>query len=1392
MTKKEQAMATGLGHAARYAALLSGLIAGLASPSRASAEPAANVVGKVEARGEGERTVVIVHGSTTPSFTAYRLEQPARLVVDVANARLLASSGDGPMDVDTWAVGQIATAQYATERVKTARVMIGLKRACTYDVRPRGNDLYVMITASEPAPASATGPSSAAVEAAAHKAREAEHAAVEAQKRRQESEAAAELALKKKAQHESDAVAAETRARELGERAAVAERRAQELAERAAAAEARGRDLAREAAAAETRRREVLARLSDEEQRLAALREARAEEERRSKKASDAQKAETEASRRAEAARLEADTAKARAIATRAEVERLQAARVAEEQKIAELQRRAEAGGAAERRELERLREEAKAEHARLAALKQEAERQAAQRVEELKKIDEAQAETRRAAEKRAKALDEARAIADRRAHEAAAARLADERRAQTQADEAARGKAAAEAAAKLATTEAQRRAAEEAAQKAQARAHADESRAQQLRADAERIADEAQKARAQVEAARAEMGKLAEAQTRERARLESSRLEAQRLADQRQLEIERQSHMSAIISGERAKVEAAEREAKRLAELRQKESLRLEAVRKAAEEAQTQRAAELQKIEDARATQRATVAAHERELRGLAERRDRELRALAEARAGEEAKIVAARLEVARARTELNALQAQRSGSKDEIARAREEIARGKEEAARSRAEAARTKEEVERSRQEAARTKEEVARTREEAARSKEEIARTREEAARSKDAMDRSRAEIDQRRSEREAIERKITEARAELERAEGRVREATQRANAAQERAPVAAAPVPAISPRTKELARSGVSPVVQVRDVRFADDAEAHRVVIEVAGEPLWRTTPSQKGELTLSLKGAALPQRLERTLDTAAYRGPVRAVSTFADPADPGAVKVVVALDQSRKGGEPKVVKEGDRIVWEFPREAHATSITPTRVSGYGASIPLQVAAAQPTNLSAPAPQMRRRPTYSGRRIDLDFKDFDIHNILRLLSDVGQVNIITSDDVKGTVTIRMRDVPWDQALDVILKSKGLGMQREGNLIRVAPMAQLEKEMEAEVARARAAVELKPLDTRLIPISYADGEKMLPRVQELLSSRGKVSVDPRTNMLIVSDVAANIALAEDLVRNLDTQTPQVMIEARVVEASQSFVREVGIQWGGNTINSAGTGNPTGLVFPSTVGVAGVAADGTGVTGLQGAAAANPNYVVNLPAPTGSGSGGGLGFVFGSLNGNYNINLRLSALESTGQVRIVSSPKITTLDNIEASIEQGTSLPISVVSAAGTNTVYIDAKLNLTVKPHVTNEGSVVMHVQVTRNEPDFSHTSQFGNPAILKRQAKTEMLVRDGDTAVIGGIYTRNSGVSFKKLPWIADVPILGWLFKNRHENDDRSELLIFITPRIVNRQLVAR
>jgi type IV pilus assembly protein PilQ len=334
----------------------------------------------------------------------------------------------------------------------------------------------------------------------------------------------------------------------------------------------------------------------------------------------------------------------------------------------------------------------------------------------------------------------------------------------------------------------------------------------------------------------------------------------------------------------------------------------------------------------------------------------------------------------------------------------------------------------------------------------------------------------------------------------------------------------------------------------------------------------------------------------------------------------------------------------------------------------------------------------------------------------------------------------------------------------------------------------------PTETRLIGVSYADAKSLQDRAKDLLSpQRGKISVDERTNTLIVSDVARNLALIEELVRNLDTQTSQVVIEARIVEARSTFLRQLGVQWGGSGFADAAHGNATGLVFPYNVGIGGGATDGnTPISGLvpsprSGFGAANPNFAVNLPAAVGTGSGGAVGLTLGSVTGAANLNLRLSALESSGQVRILSSPRIATLDNVEASISQGVAIPISVVSAQGVQTVFVDAQLVLTVKPHVTAEGTVVMDIMVRRNEPDFVNTGARGDPTILKKEASTKTLVRDGDTAVIGGIYQRNSGVSHSKVPFLADVPVLGVLFRSKRENDDRTEFLVFITPRIANR-----
>jgi type IV pilus assembly protein PilQ len=268
---------------------------------------------------------------------------------------------------------------------------------------------------------------------------------------------------------------------------------------------------------------------------------------------------------------------------------------------------------------------------------------------------------------------------------------------------------------------------------------------------------------------------------------------------------------------------------------------------------------------------------------------------------------------------------------------------------------------------------------------------------------------------------------------------------------------------------------------------------------------------------------------------------------------------------------------------------------------------------------------------------------------------------------------------------------------------------------------------------------------------------------------------------------------VLIEARIIEANSDFEREIGIQWGGDFSASAATGNPTGLVWPSTVLVSGGAMDTTtsgvhvdGLTPVAGAAP-NPNFAVNLPAEVGLGSGGALGLMLGSIGNLANLSLRLSALEKNGTIRIISAPKITTLDNKEASIEQGVSIPISVVSAAGVNTIFVDAKLNLTVKPHITADGSVIMKIDITNNIPDFQNTGARGDPTIRKKEAHTELLVKDSETAVIGGIYTRSTSVSYSEVPWFAKIPIIGWLFRNKNEKDSRSEVLVFITPRIINR-----
>jgi type IV pilus assembly protein PilQ len=608
---------------------------------------------------------------------------------------------------------------------------------------------------------------------------------------------------------------------------------------------------------------------------------------------------------------------------------------------------------------------------------------------------------------------------------------------------------------------------------------------------------------------------------------------------------------------------------------------------------------------------------------------------------------------------------------------------------------------------------------------------------------------------------------------------------------------------------------------RVRDVRFVHTKLADTVTIELSSALPFTSPQTALGKSRLEIKGAALPKELERTLDLSAVSNRVRAVSAFKN-----GDKVVLEAEGAHDV-VARAAAEGSSLVWTFSRPSEApsseTGIGPdggaarkTRTVGREpgiAGIPtvetawngggeavvrphtgdaLTETRSGPSEAGAFMPAMTAQAggRYTGRRIDLDLKDADIHNVLRLLADVGRVNVVTSDNVTGSVTIRMRNVPWDQALDVVLQSKNLGMVRQGNLLRVAPLADLEKEREMAIARRKQELELAPIETRLVPVSYATANEIQVRAREMLSPRGSIAVDDRTNVLIVRDVAATLNQIEELVRSLDTQTPQVLVEARIVEATSRYLRDVGIQWGGDATFSPATGNPTGLAFPSAVGVAGGATDTQTPTGGLSAfdrTVANPNFAVNLPAATGTGVGGALGLTLGSINNAINLGVRLSAAESSGMLRIISSPRILTMDNKDARISQGTLIPFSQVSAQGVQTTFQEAKLQLLVRPHVTAEGSVAMHVKVNRDEPDFNQTSARGDPTILKREAETDLLIMDGHTAVIGGIFTRNTGRNLDQVPFFGDIPLIGLLFQRRRASDTRGELVIFLTPRIVNR-----
>jgi type IV pilus secretin PilQ/predicted competence protein len=407
---------------------------------------------------------------------------------------------------------------------------------------------------------------------------------------------------------------------------------------------------------------------------------------------------------------------------------------------------------------------------------------------------------------------------------------------------------------------------------------------------------------------------------------------------------------------------------------------------------------------------------------------------------------------------------------------------------------------------------------------------------------------------------------------------------------------------------------------------------------------------------------------------------------------------------------------------------------------------------------------------YRGRRVSLDFKDVEIADVLRLIAEVSDLNIIAGDEVKGNVTIRLVEVPWDQALDVILMTKGLGFVRVGNVLRIAPADVLKAEEEVRLQERRNKEKLEDLEVKLLPVNYASVKDVEGLVKRLLSARGTVNLDERTNTLIIKDISSVIDESSALIAAIDTQTPQVMIEAKIVEANLDFSRELGAVWGIQTQQFVDPFDPQSGPRRD------LGSEDLTFVDDNSLVFANPITAV----PNGLATLGAL-----ILDQDFRIDAQIQAAESTGDGKVVSSPRIVTLDNKEAKIEQGVSIPFQTFEGGDAKLEFIDAVLSLIVTPHITADESIIMQIEVTRNAPDDSVDTPTGSPAIAKNVAETETLVKDGQTLVLGGIYTITKTQRSSRIPYLHRIPVIGNAFKNNSVTDARKELLVFVTPRIV-------
>lgn len=563
----------------------------------------------------------------------------------------------------------------------------------------------------------------------------------------------------------------------------------------------------------------------------------------------------------------------------------------------------------------------------------------------------------------------------------------------------------------------------------------------------------------------------------------------------------------------------------------------------------------------------------------------------------------------------------------------------------------------------------------------------------------------------------------------------------------------------------------------ISNIGFQRGAEGEgQVVIDLAGNNTPVDVQQQGSKIIVRTLGNKIPAHLARRLN----------VNDFATP--------VSTIDAQNDGGNGVITIQ---------------SAGSYEYMAYQAENKLTISLKRPVDKNPFKP--RAAQSYTGKKISLDFQDIEVRRVLQLLADFTGINMVAADTVQGNITLRLKDVPWDQALDIILKTKNLDKRRNGNVIWIAPVAELIKAEEEEAKAIAQSVKLAPLQTEYIQLNYAkaaDIEKLITdgknasnsrggtnsgsgadplgdSVGSLLSPRGTVSVDPRTNTLIINDTAQKIDQIRGMIDLLDVSVKQVMIEARIVRATTDFTKEMGVKWG---ILSQGIMNNNHLL---------VGGSDTTLWNLRepefdderGGYTYEIERPQNLNVDLGVTSPGASRIAFGLISlSDFMLDLELSALQADGYGEVISTPKVLTADKQQAKVASGTQIPYQSAEGGGVNAVstteFIDATLSLDVTPSITPDGKVQMNLNITSDSPGAP--TPTGQLTINKNSINTNVLVDNGETVVLGGIFEQQTANQQTKVPFLGDIPYLGRLFRKDIKSDNKRELLIFVTPRIVN------